>query len=296
MKNFITIITPTYNRGNLLRNCYKSLISQTDTEIEWLIIDDGSIDNTKKIVNEFISENIINIRYVYKENGGKHTALNIAFKEASGYLSLILDSDDILTSNAVETIKMYWNKYKHISDLSSLVFLRKYSDGKIIGQKFSENYKITNHIDIAVNNKVFGDKCEVYLTKILNEYQYPVYKDEKFMSESVVWMKIGRKYKLVCINEAIYQTEYLEGGLTKSGRTLRIKCPQGGIEDAKERMKSDCILKQRIKGAILCNCYSLFAQKSMREIIRNSEYKILSVLNLPTGYLLYKYWQFKYEK
>ena len=222
MKELLTVITPTYNRGNLLENCYNSLKNQVDLNFEWLIIDDGSTDNTKDVVDKFISENIVPIRYIYKKNGGKHTALNIGFKEAKGELSLILDSDDTLTKDAVRSIWEVWDKSKNINDISSIVFLRRYKNGEIIGDNFKEDMKVTNHIDIAFNNRVRGDQCEVYVTDILKQYQYPIFENEKFMSESVVWTQIGRKYRLICVNKPIYITEYLPGGLTKSGRKLRI--------------------------------------------------------------------------
>ena len=103
----ITVYTPTYNRANLLQNLYKSLLQQTYRNFEWLIIDDGSTDNTKQVVNGFISQGIIDIRYFYKQNGGQHTALNMGIEKAEGTLLMDVDSDDYLTDNALERI-VYW--------------------------------------------------------------------------------------------------------------------------------------------------------------------------------------------
>lgn len=295
MKELLTVITPTYNRGNLLENCYNSLKNQVDLNFEWLIIDDGSTDNTKDVVDKFISENIVPIRYIYKKNGGKHTALNIGFKEAKGELSLILDSDDTLTKDAVRSIWEVWDKSKNINDISSIVFLRRYKNGEIIGDNFKEDMKVTNHIDIAFNNRVRGDKCEVYVTDILKQYQYPIFENEKFMSESVVWTQIGRKYRLICVNKPIYITEYLPGGLTKSGRKLRINCPLGGMLFAKECIKDDIILKYRIKNAILYVCYGFFAKKKLSYMVNESGSKVLVFFMIPLGYTLYKYWNYKYK-
>ena len=291
----LTILTPSYNRGKLLKKCYNNLIKQTNKHFEWLIIDDGSIDDTQSIVDEFLKEDKIQIRYIYKENGGKHTALNIGFKEARGELTIIVDSDDILVLDAVEIIDKTWSQYRGSKDISSISFLRCYSNGDIIGDKFPSDYFISNHIDCRINMGIDGDKSEVYVTKILNKYQFPVFEGEKFLSEGIVWTQIGRSYKCVYINKAIYITEYLDGGLTRSGRTLRIKCPLGGMLNSKDYLHKDIKLIIRIKQMLLYQCYGFFAKKSIFEMIDDCEYKILYTLCIPGGYLLHKYWKFKYE-
>ena len=120
----LTIITPTYNRENTLKNAYHSLLDQTNKDFEWLIIDDGSKDNTKKLVKEFIKENKITITYHYKENGGKHTALNEGIKKAKGDYILILDSDDTLTKDAVHLVLTSWKKYANNQKIAALSFLK----------------------------------------------------------------------------------------------------------------------------------------------------------------------------
>lgn len=291
----LTILTPTYNRANLLKRCYNSLKEQTNKNFEWLVIDDGSIDDTKVIVEGFIAEDIIPIRYVYKKNGGKHTALNIGFKKAKGELTIIVDSDDSLTFDAVETIDNLWKQYRENKEISSIVFLRKYSNGQIIGDKFPQDNFISNHIECRINLGIDGDKSEVYVTRILKEYQFPVFEGEKFLSEGIVWTQIGRAYKAVYINKSIYVTEYLNDGLTKSGRGLRIKCPLGGMLNSKDYLQKDIRLYVRIKQMILYQCYGLFAKKNLHEMIKNCGYKILFIVCIPGGYSLYKYWKYKYE-
>lgn len=290
----LTILTPTYNRSNLLKRCYNSLKEQTNKNFEWLVIDDGSTDDTKTIIEGFIEEDILPIRYIYKENGGKHTALNVGFKKAKGELTIIVDSDDSLTFDAVETIDNLWKQYRENKEISSIVFLRKYSNGKIIGDKFPQDNFISNHIECRINLGIDGDKSEVYVTKILNKYQFPVFEGEKFLSEGIIWTQIGRAYKAVYINKPIYVTEYLNDGLTKSGRGLRIKCPLGGMLNSKDYLQKDIRLNVRIKQMILYQCYGLFAKKNLHEMINSCGCKILFILCTPCGYLLYKYWKFKY--
>ena len=118
----ITILTPTFNRDYILKKAYNSLLNQNNKKFEWLIIDDGSTDKTKELVNKFKSENKIKIRYFYKKNGGKHTALNFGINKAKGDLILILDSDDYLRKDAVELVYKYWDKYKDNDKLCGITF------------------------------------------------------------------------------------------------------------------------------------------------------------------------------
>lgn len=293
---FLSIITPTYNRANLLVQCFNSLDKQTDLDFEWIIIDDGSEDNTKYVVKSLINEckNKFKITYIYKQNGGKHTALNKAFGIASGELTLILDSDDILTEDAVETIRYVWSKNKNINNLSILSFLRKSSNGKVIGDSFPEDNLISNHIEFITNKDIKGDKCEVIETKIIKEYRFSEFPGEKFIGESTMWTKLAKKYDTLYVNKPIYTTEYLDDGLTKSGRYLRIKSPLGGMELSNEYVSKDYKLKIRIKNSILYVTYGLFSKKGLRSIFNQSNNKILFLINFPVAGILYLYWKYKY--
>lgn len=111
----LTILTPTYNRGEYLERVYNSLVAQTDQNFEWLLIDDGSTDNTEEVVRKLAKKNehAFSFRCYFKPNGGKHTALNYGARYAAGDIVLILDSDDYLTSDAVASVYEYWEQYKH---------------------------------------------------------------------------------------------------------------------------------------------------------------------------------------
>ena len=131
----ITIVTPTYNRGEKLKNAYKSLTKQTVYDFEWLVIDDGSNDNTENIVKTFKKQSLFNIKYIKQENGGKHTALNKAFQITNTELFVILDSDDCLTENAIEEIIKIHRKYLENEKIAAYVFQR--------GKMNEKNKKIT---------------------------------------------------------------------------------------------------------------------------------------------------------
>lgn len=294
MKTFLTIITPTYNRGELLNNCYKSLKEQTYKNFEWIIVDDGSEDNTNKIVEKIIKENVVDVKYIYKENGGKHTALNKGIKKAIGELTLILDSDDILVNNCVEIIFKEWEIHKSNTELCGMTFLRSYSDGSVIGDKFPEDYLIDTFIDCRMNKGILGDKCEVLVTNILKQYEFPVFENEKFLGEHTVWVRIGRDYKTLHINKRIYITEYLEDGLTKAGRKLRIESPLGGIVSSNECVTNEFKFKIKLKNSILYNTYGYFSTQKFYKMYRNSKNKILFILTRPLGNILHMYWKKKY--
>lgn len=120
----ITVLTPTYNREKTLKRAYESLLSQSKKDFEWIIVDDGSTDNTKSLIEGFINENKLDIKYIYKTNGGKHTALNVGTNKAKGELLLILDSDDYLSDDAIELCYKYWKKYKDDKTICGMTFLR----------------------------------------------------------------------------------------------------------------------------------------------------------------------------
>lgn len=281
----ISILTPTYNRGYIISKAYQSLKSQTDKDFEWIIIDDGSVDDTEKIVKEFIKEKALNIKYYKKSNGGKHTALNYGLKYVKGSSIIILDSDDILTNDAVEKTKKYWKKYDKQKNISAISFIKITPDGKKIGKEMENNEFISNYIDYRCNKNVYGDMAEVYKTEILKKYPFPVFKDEKFLSEAIVWNKISFDYDMVFVNEAIYIAEYLDDGLTKNSLNMRINSPIGASENANVFLNSRFKLWIRIKNAILYDGFSLIAKK--QEMIKKSNNKFLTILFFPLGFVFY---------
>ncbi len=167
----ITVLTPTYNRAKYLSKLYESLKKQTNKNFEWFIIDDGSIDETKEKVEKWKKDGVISINYMHKENGGKHKALNVAIKNINTILTFIVDSDDWLTEDAIETIEYYYNKYKDNKKIGGFSFLRKYSNGLVNGREFPKDELIDSYINVRINANMLDDKAEVYYTEILKQYQ-----------------------------------------------------------------------------------------------------------------------------
>lgn len=292
---FLTILTPTYNRANTLKKCYECLKEQTNKNFEWLIIDDGSKDNTEELVTNWMNSNKFTIKYLYKDNGGKHTALNIGLKHANSEATIILDSDDILVRDAVETIFKEWDLLKN-KNLSGICFLKGYTEDAVIGHEFPENYFIDNYINVKNFMKVKGDKAEVWRTEVLQQYSWPNFNNEKFMAIGYVWNLISLHYNMIFINKIIYIAEYLEGGLTKSGKKIRVKSPLGGMENSKVYFSDKFPVDIKIKKMILYICYGFFAKKTIPFMINDCKTEKLFIFCLPAGYLLYKYWEFKHLK
>ncbi|MBE6777088.1 MAG: glycosyltransferase family 2 protein [Ruminococcaceae bacterium] len=229
----ITVFTPTYNRGYIIEKLYDSLKRQTCFDFEWLVIDDGSTDNTQQLFEAFQKQdNFFPIRYYKVENGGKHRAINKAANLAKGELFFTVDSDDYLPDDAIENItkQAFKTEKKYSANSSTKIAgffgLKSYHNGNIIGKTFEGEY-----IDISMFEKgkynIAGDKGEVFYTSILKQYPYPEFEDEKFSTESIVWDRISHNgYKYRFFNKSICICEYLNDGLTHQGWGLYAKNPK----------------------------------------------------------------------
>ena len=253
---FISILTPTYNRGKLLLPLYESLKNLTFEDFEWLIVDDGSEDDTEQYALSWIAHNIENtefpIRYIKKSNGGKHTAINRGVREANGELILILDSDDTLPSDSLATIAQYFEQCKDYKDCAGVCGLMAHHDGQLIGTGFPKEpmYESALQFRYAEEGNVTGDLLEVYKTSVMREVPFPEIENEKFCPESLVWNRIANKYKLFCFNKVIYYRDYLEGGLTSKIVRIRMNSPIASTMTYAEMLDYNISLKWKIRSAI----------------------------------------------
>jgi glycosyltransferase involved in cell wall biosynthesis len=272
------------------------LKEQSNKSFEWFVIDDGSSDETEEVVKELKKNSPFLIEYLKKENGGKHTALNIAFKRVKTELLIILDSDDYLIKNAIDDILNTWDNYKN-DKVAGLVFKRGRKDGTSITQDWGiYETTIKNYNQFIINRSILGDKAEVFRTDILKEYQYPEFENEKFVGEGVIWSKIAHNYDMIFCNKIIYICEYLDKGLTRSGRILRINNPLGGMFHSQEYFKNTYTFKIRIKNAILYLTYAKFAKQKFRKLFKiNKEKSFLIMAQIPS-LILYYIWKKKYKK
>lgn len=292
--NLISVLTPTYNRAYILDKAYESLLNQNDKNFEWIIVDDGSKDDTEKLVKKFIKENKIKINYIKKENGGKHTALNEGIKKAKGKYLVILDSDDMLTHDAISLINEYSDKYKSNNKICGFSFLKCYPDNKKIGKEMPDSEVISNHIEYRYNNNLYGDMAEVFITDILKKYPFPVFEGEKFLSEAIVWNKIALEYDTVYINKQIYIADYLEDGLSNNFFKLVYKNPKGAAANSNMFLNKKFKLSIRIKNAILYVGYSIIAKS--KNMFRASNSRLLTILFSPLGLIYSIFLRLKNKK
>lgn len=219
----ITIMTPTYNRAYILHKAYRSLKKQTSFDFEWIIIDDGSSDNTEELANQWMREcTDFDIIYYKQSNGGKHRAINRAVQMARYEWFLILDSDDELTENAVESIHVWIADVSGCGDIVGVAGLRGTSD-HVIGERLKREYIDATNLE-RKKYGLLGDKAEIYKTKILKQYPFPEFEGENFLRESAVWDRIAKDgLKLRWYNDIVYLCEYIEDGLTKNTNTETYK-------------------------------------------------------------------------
>ncbi|MBQ7339447.1 MAG: glycosyltransferase family 2 protein [Clostridia bacterium] len=212
----VSIITPTFNRAYILDKAYESLKRQTSKNFEWIIIDDGSLDNTEELVNVWKNqENSFEITYFHQENGGKHRALNKGISLVKYDYVLILDSDDFLTDDAVEFIHKCIEEMQNEDGFAGFSGLKNLG-GKTVSSSFKDEYIDCTNLE-RIKYGLNVDMAEVYKTEILRQYPFPEFEEEKFCSESAVWDKIAKDgYKIRWFNKVICNAEYIEDGLTRN--------------------------------------------------------------------------------
>jgi glycosyltransferase involved in cell wall biosynthesis len=294
----ITVVTPTYNRANYLTKLYASLKQQTCQDFVWLVVDDGSTDHTIGVLEQVRKDNHqFEIQYCHQNNGGKHTALNLAIEKTATELFFIVDSDDILTADAIESIKTDWEACRALQPstlLCGISYLRGHTVDKPIGDTFPKDRMINSFNHVRVRQHIMGDKAEVWVTDYLRRFRFPVFEGERFLVESWLWVQISPLAPMLFVNKVIYLTEYLEGGLTNSGRKLRINCPRGGMAFSLLMMSSEFPWRDRLKNGILYTTYARFAHQRFIDTLR-CKYPVLSTICYLPGIILYRYWNKRYH-
>ena len=215
----ITIFTPTYNRVQLLRRLYDSLIRQTVYDFEWLVVDDESTDDTKMFLEEVISSSVpFSVHFFKQKHGGKHRAINLGMEHAKGKFFFIVDSDDWLPENAIELLLGWLQEIQGVPALCGVAGQKALADGKPVGNSFlGKEYVDASSLE-RKKLHIEGDKAEVFDIEVLRNHPFPEFDGEFFVTEAVCWNAIAADgYKLRWYQEPIYYCEYLEDGLTKTG-------------------------------------------------------------------------------
>lgn len=250
----LTVMTPTFNRAAKLEYCYDSLVSQTCSNFIWMIIDDGSQDNTEDVVRTWIEEKKIVIVYLKKDNGGKASALNLGFKNLKTPYACCLDSDDIFCNHAVELALQQLDKIKSDNNCCGFVAISSNMDGTPMGNVVIPKNQKTICINELLNLGSGTECVRFYKTDILKKYAFPIYPGEKFVSPAWIDFEINRKYYFVPSWDTFCLCEYLDDGLTRNKRKVIVNNPHGYTAVKKQSFEFASTVKEVIKHGIMYDC------------------------------------------
>ena len=280
----LTVFTPAYNRAHTLPRTYESLRNQECKDFIWLIVDDGSTDGTTDLVRSWQKEeNGFEIQYIYKENGGMHTAHNVAYENIHTELNVCIDSDDKMAPGAVSKIKQTWTKIRE-KDYAGIIALDADFSGNLIVKGFPDGMKDTTLSGYYAAGGL-GDKKLIYRTDVINSVPpYPVFPGEKYVGLVYKYTLIDQKYKLFVLNNVICEVEYQPDGSTGTMWKQYLQNPRGFAFLRKVAMQYPTSMKRLIIDCIhYCSSSQIAKNKNY---IRESPKKVLTVLSIPLGWLL----------
>jgi glycosyltransferase involved in cell wall biosynthesis len=266
----ISVLTATYNRANFLERIYNSILNNItsdleDVDIEWLIMNDGSTDNTKEVVDKFIQEGKTEIKYFCQENKGKMASINKLVDEATGELIVDCDSDDFFTDDAFKIIKEEYEKNTNeTEEFYGLCFLKYDTCGNNMGNEFK--HETTTMFDLYFKEGETGEKALVFYADIRKRYKHKLENGEKFVTEARMYHKMDENYKILCINKPIMICEYQESGYTNNIMEQFEKYPYGYYKYFQEilhKNMSGVLLKKRLYAIkhLLLSAYFIYKGK-----------------------------------
>ncbi len=280
----LTVFTPTYNRAYTLHLGYEALQRQTCKDFEWLIIDDGSTDKTRDLVEEWVKEGIIPIRYVYQENQGMHGAHNTAYRLIDTELNTCIDSDDYMPDDAVEKILNFW-KENGSEKVAGIIGLDADFNGNVIGTAFPVEMSRTT-LDGFYAQGGRGDKKLVYRTEVIKKYpEYPIFKGEKYLSTGYKYQLIDQDYELLTLNEVLVKVEYRPDGSSMNMYRQYIRNPKGFAFIRKTSMRLAPTFKRRFIEAVHYVADSFLAKNS--SFLSESPKKLMTLCAIPFGLVWY---------
>ena len=285
-----TVFTPTYNRARLLPVLYRSLRAQTFRDFEWVIIDDGSDDDTAAVVKDFEATANFPITYVVQEHGGKHKAINLGVRLARGKFFGIADSDDYYTADALELCA------KHYADIPNqkkdqfvgMTGLCATPAGELIGSKFPFQVFDSDAVDL-VAWRVSGDKAGFLRTDIMRQFPFPEDLGSGFVPESLVWNRIALLYSTRFFNEVVMICDYQPNGLSAQSVQLRMRTPLAARQYYLEFVAIKRSMPIDISVRYYSNYvrYSLHGDVSFKNQFSSVPSKALYVASVPLGWALY---------
>ncbi|CAM1350587.1 glycosyltransferase family 2 protein [Tenacibaculum crassostreae] len=287
-KKTLTVFTPTFNRAYCLHQLYKSLCRQTSSDFLWLIIDDGSTDNTKEIVSSWINEDRVNVVYIYQENQGMHGAHNTAYNNIITELNVCIDSDDFMPDNAVEIIIEKWKTVKNDFSLAGIIGYDVYKNLKTVGTDLPQKVSKTTLSDLYYKYGVKGDKKLVLKTSIVKKFPaYPLFQEEKFVPLHTLYLMIDQEYELACLNEPLCVVEYMPDGSSLNIFKQYKRHPRGFRYSRIIELKYLKNVKTRVIKTLHLISSTLFIGDY--KFFKGNPAKFLTLICLPLGILFHLY-------
>ena len=287
----LTVITTTYNRAYCIHQVYESLKRQTCDDFVWLIIDDGSPDNTEEVVAGFMAENVVEIKYIKQKNLGMHGARNTAYDNVETEINTIIDDDDYMTDDAVEKIVVFWKKNKK-EGIYGFAAYNIDDKGDIIGTPLPEGVKETTVTELSEKYHVKGDKKLVFRSDIIKRYPFPVFEGEKFFPASYKYRLLDLEYKILIMPEPVCVVDCNQNSMTYNKVAQYRSCAKGFAFYRNEMINISKNPKFIIKETVHYVAESLLSGN--KHFIRTAHKKGYTVLCAPVGIALYIY--IKYTK
>lgn len=297
----ITVFTATYNRGHLIQRIYQSLLRQKEFNFEWLVIDDGSQDQTEDLFNDWTSrDNPFEIRYYKQENRGLIRTLNRGIELARGEYFAKIDSDDYVVDDYTTNISKWVASIENSTSISAVSGVRVTPDGIPLKGKWPDIPRELGFVDATDLERAAydldADMCEAWRTDVLRNYPFPVWNGEKFAPEQIVFNQIALDgYKIRWYPVAMSICEYQEGGLTKGSRKLEIQNPMGYAMMYNHKLKYDIPFAQKLRCAMQCTALSIVGRNP--QYILQTNLPIAAIATLFPGVLLAirRKWQYRCE-
>ena len=296
----LSICVPTYNRRTHLISLYESIVNQQFNDIQLVITDDGSTDDTSEMISSWKKNGGISIKHIYQENAGRPTALKKALMEATGEFTVIMDDDDLFVPDAFELIKsslddLSTNKYQ-IREIAGICGLCLNEEGNVIGDSFPQNEMVSSYYDIRLKKKIIGDKKEIVRTNILKDKLYRTFVNERRVPTSTLWFSISQDYDMIFINQPFAIKYYLSKGMTEKNRVLRISSPNSHIQHATTiiNTRQNSSIWITLRYSIILWIYYFWGGVFPNDQISRSRLWIVYSM-LPFGFIFHSIERFKYR-
>ena len=306
-KVMLAVFTPAYNRAHTLERTYKSLCRQTSHDFMWVIVDDGSKDGTKDLVASWIVNGMeskdskeryqlegyakdaewLTIRYIYKENGGMHTAHNVAYEHIDTELAVCIDSDDWMPDNGVQLIVERW-KRDGGPQYAGMIGLDVFEDGYVVGAAFPKDWKSCKTYEVGKVSVGFGDQKYVYRVDVMKKYlPYPEYPGERYGQVNWLYQTIDKEYDMLCSNDIYCVVDYQSDGLSLNVLGQYRQSPRTRLYECNHLMVDVPYLKDNLKRAIQYDACTIIMKNW--SLMFTSSKPWLTTLAFPLGVAYYYY-------